>query len=272
MEIAELVRKECLRRNYSPKTIKTYNFCLGKFFRTCNKEPKCVTKADIHDYLDRLIEKQSSSSTLNVHLSALKFFYEQILKKRLTLKLKFAKRAKRLPEFLTKEETSRFFNQIKNEKHNLMMRFFYAAGLRVSELVNLKVRDLQLDQNSGWVRQGKGKKDRQFVISKKLAPELKAWIKQNHLAPQDLLFTSCRQKKMSIATVQQIVKRSSWKAKIPKRVHPHTLRHSFATHFLENGNRLITLKDLLGHSRIETTMTYIHLLPKQDAESPYDRL
>ncbi|MFH1682746.1 MAG: site-specific tyrosine recombinase/integron integrase [Candidatus Woesearchaeota archaeon] len=274
MEINELVRKECLRRNYSPKTIQTYNHCLNRFFRICRKEPKSVNKVDIQNYLDGMVEKQASSSTLNVHLSALKFFYEQILRKRLTLKLRFAKRAKRLPECLTKEETARFFNEIKNEKHNLMMRFFYSAGLRVSELVNLRVKDLQLEEGYGWVRQGKGKKDRQFVISKKLTPELKGWIEQNTLAPYEFLFSSCRQKKLSVSTIQQIVKKSSRTARIHKRVHPHTLRHSFATHFIENGNRVTTLQRLLGHSRIETTMVYVHTAfqNKVDAESPYDRL
>ena len=131
MDIPELIRKEALRQGLSYKTIRTYRYCARKFFIWCGKDPKDVKKHDIKDYLDRLIEKGCCGSTINVNLNALKFFYEDIMNKRLMVRIKFSKIPKTKPTMLTKEEVLRLISAIKNPKHRLMVKLMYSAGLRV---------------------------------------------------------------------------------------------------------------------------------------------
>ena len=139
---SELIRKEALRRGFSPRTIKTYCFCVEKFLSSHhNKELKGITKNDVQEYFDRFIEKGRPGNTINVHLNAVKFFFEEVLRKRLTVNIKYSKTPRRLPEFLTKEEVVRLLDSITNSKHTLMITLLYATGMRVGELVSLKVRD-----------------------------------------------------------------------------------------------------------------------------------
>ena len=163
MDVLELVRKELLRRQYSKKTIKTYLFCLHTFFKHYSGEPRKVSKKDLNVYLDKLMDKNVAGSTINVHFNALKFFIEEILnKKRFFYNLKYSKTPKKLPTVLTKEEINRLVNVVDNKKHKLLIKLMYSAGLRVSELVNLRVNDLELEKGYGWVRGGKGNKDRMW--------------------------------------------------------------------------------------------------------------
>src|SRR3989344_1339016 len=162
MFISELIRKEGLRQGLRPRTIQTYQLCTNQFFRHCKKDPVYVTKIDIQEYLDYLLEKNAPGNTLNVHLNALKFFYEQILHRKLTVNIKFSKTSKKLPDFLTQDEIQKLLQSISNTKHSLMIRLLYSSGMRISELLNLKVKDLKLDQNYGWIRDGKSGKDRPF--------------------------------------------------------------------------------------------------------------
>ena len=165
MDIIELMKKELLRRNYSLRTIKTYIFCLKKFLTYCKKEPRKITKKDIKDYLDILVGKNISGSSINIHLNALRFLMKEILCKSFIVNIKYSKVPKKLPVVLSKEEISKLINSIENKRHRLMIKLMYSAGLRVSELVNLKIKDLEFDSNYGWVRHGKGNKDRLFIIA-----------------------------------------------------------------------------------------------------------
>ncbi|MAG60826.1 hypothetical protein CL619_03490 [archaeon] len=273
MNIHELVRQKGLRLNLSPRTIKTYQHCLQKFFRTIRIDPIKLKKKDIEKYIHRLMELKRASSTINVYLSALKFFYEKILHKTLTIKIEYQKRIKRLPEFLTQNELHKVFNAIQNPKHLLMIKFLYATGIRVSELTNMKVKDLQLDENYAWVRQGKGRKDRPIIIAKKIKLQLKKWINKNQLESNDYLFFSYyKHKKLSTRTIQAIVKKAQLRARIKKNIHPHTFRHSFATHLIEQGNPVTSVQPLLGHNSINTTMRYLHLARPMiiNVQSPLD--
>jgi len=186
--------------------------------------------------------------------------------------IKFSKTPKKLPEVLTKEETIQVLSSIKNPKHKLMIILMYSSGLRVSELVNLKLKDLQLEKNFGWVRGGKGNKDRLFIIAKKLKKELTDYIKENNI--NDWLFPGQKNYHISTQSIYLIVKHAAKKAKIQKRVHPHTMRHSFSTHLVENGYDVASIQYLLGHKSPETTMIYLHMAsPKMiNVESPYDDL
>lgn len=155
MDIIEMMKKEMLRRKYSIRTIKTYVYCLKEFLKHCNKEPRKISKKDVKDYLYMLTEKGVSGSTINLHLNSLKFLMEEILNKSFMIKIKYSKTPKQLPIVLTKQEVEKLISAIENAKHSLMVKLLYSAGLRVSELTNLKVKDLEFENNYGWVRHEK---------------------------------------------------------------------------------------------------------------------
>lgn len=274
MNVAEKIKIEALRRGLSLNTIYTYTCCVEKFLRTQKKELKYLTKNDVEKYLDKLVKKNKCGSTLNVYINSLKFFFEKVLKKRLTVNLEFSRVPKKLPTFLTQNETLRLLIAIKNKKHKLMILLMYSAGLRVSELTSLKVKDFQLEQNYGWVRQGKGNKDRLFILAQKLKQDLINWITDNNLEYNDFLFTGYNGSRYSTESVRAIIKKAKSIAKINKNIHPHSLRHSFATHFIENGNSVLELQPLLGHNRLETTMVYTHMASPNllKVKSPLDNL
>ena len=150
----------------------------------------------------------------------------------------------------------------------------YSAGLRVSELVHLKVEDFNFENNYGWVREGKGKKDRLFIIAKKLKEEIIEHIDKNALKHDSWLFPGFKNKHYSVSSIQNIVKKTAKKASINRNIHPHTLRHSFATHLIQNGYSVLELQPLLGHRNIETTLIYTHMASPNliKIKSPFDQL
>jgi site-specific recombinase XerD len=240
-----LMKKEALRRSYSLQTIKTYSECVKNFFKFCRKEPRKITKRDIKDYIDRLVDKKCSGSTINVNLNALKFLMQEILNKKVMIKIRYSKRPKSLPVVLSKEEVNRLIEVIKNPKHKLMIKLLYSAGLRVSELVNLKVGDLEIDKSFGWVRQGKGRKDRLFIIAQTIKDELKEHIRG--LDINSYVFIG-RNGHITARTIQEIIKKARKKAKISKNAHPHTLRHCLhpETRVINNGKILSAEKAMKG--------------------------
>lgn len=274
MDIPELIRREGLRRGLSPKTIKTYKYCVERFLSKCKKDINKITKKDIKKFMDKLIEKNRAGNTLNVYLNSIKFLMENILGKRLFYNIKYSKIPKRLPTVLTKEEISKLFNVIENPKHKLIIRLMYSAGLRVNELVSLRVKDFEFDKNYGWVRQGKGKKDRLFIIAESLREDLKKFIKENNMDYSDYLFKGNKNRQISTETINAIIKKAAKKAGIKKNIHCHTLRHSFATHLIENGYDVNSVQSLLGHSKTETTMIYVHMASPRmiNVKSPLDNL
>ena len=274
MDVTRIIKENGMLRGLSPKTIKTYSVTVDKFLRTYRLSPHKVTQNQIKFFLLRKLESGAAGNTINVYLNALKFFYEVCLNKKLTINIKYSKVPKKLPKFLTKEECLHFFDCIKNNKHHLMITLMYSAGLRISELLNLKVKDFQFEQNYGWVRKGKGKKDRVFIIAEQLNDKLLMWITKRKIGPEQNLFTNSFGRKMSAQTVRKAIKHALNLSGIPKNVSPHTLRHSFATHLIENGYSVTELQPLLGHSRMETTLVYTHLArPKLlNIQSPFDNL
>ncbi|MBI2106147.1 tyrosine-type recombinase/integrase [Candidatus Woesearchaeota archaeon] len=274
MDIDYLMKRELLRRRYSTKTIQSYSKCLDKFFQYHkDKNPRKITKTDVKDFIDiKLVDKNRSGNTINLYFNAVKFFMENILNKRLFYNIKYSKVPRRLPIVLTKEEIKKLINIIENKKHKLIVKLMYSSGLRVSELVNLRVEDFQFDKNYGFVRNGKGGKDRLFIIAQSLKDELKKFIIENNL--KEFIFKGNKNCNLSVRTVQEIIKRNTKRAKIDKKVHPHTLRHSFATHLIENGYDVTSVQSLLGHNSAETTMRYLHTAsPKMiNVKSPLDSL
>lgn len=270
MDILHLMQKEMLRRGLSHETIATYTQCARQFMKSCQKEPRKATKRDIQEHLDRLIEKGRCGNTINVHLNALKFMMEEVLCKRVMLRIKFSKRPKTLPVFLTKDETIRMLEAVQNPKHKLILEMIYSAGLRVGEAIKLRKQDLEPERNRGWVRKGKGNKDRPFIIANCLRQKI-----EDCMSSQESIYLfPGRKGHITARSVQEIVKKAAKKAGISKKVHPHSLRHSFATHLIENGYDIATVQPLLGHNSAETTLMYIHMSsPKMiSVRSPYDEV
>lgn len=276
-DVGHAVERECNRRRLSPRTTKTYLFCINRFLKYCDKKGKGiqhVSKKDVRLFLEKHAERGLSGSSLNTYHMAIKFLFEQVLDKKMWIDIKYSKVRKKIPTFLTKKEVEKLIESISNHKHKIMIAFMYSAGLRVSELINLRVRDLELRRRFGYVKNGKGGKDRIFVVSERLVAIIQQIITNNRLEEEDYLFSSMRNKKYNTATIRKIIKSSVKKSRIKKNVHPHTLRHSFTTHLIDNGHSISEVQAILGHKSPETTLTYLHTASSKliNIKSPLDKL
>lgn len=256
----------------SDYTIRNYllaNMGLLDFY---DKQPKDLTEDDVKAYMAEKMTDKSSSST-NVFLSSVRYAYSNILKNDITQGIKRPKREKRIPVVLTKEEVKKLFDETPTKKSKLMLQMIYACGFRVSELINLKVNDLEFNEMIGHVRQAKGKKDRDFNIPNFLVKRLEKQSEQQKENGQEYLFTGPKGR-LTDRNLQKIIKIVAKKAKINKEVSPHTLRHSFATHLLEDGTDIRVIQELLGHSDISTTQIYSHVSSAmlKKVRSPIDSL
>ena len=268
------IRKECKRRRLSPRTCKTYLYCINRFLNWSKKDLRYISKKDVRLFLEYLSYRDCAGSTMNVSHMALRFLFTQVLEKRMWVDIKYSKTPKRLPEVLSKKEIKKLIDSIKNSKHQLMICLMYSSGMRVSELINLKIKDLRLENNYGYVRNGKGGKDRLIVLSKNLINPIKRLIKIENLKEKDFLFKSNRGGKYNLRSIQKIVKNASKNAKLRKTISPHTLRHSFATHLIENGYDVQNVQAMLGHKSPETTLIYTHIASPNliNTQSPLETL
>ena len=256
IDIEAAIEKECNRRRYSDRTIKTYIYCVNRFLKSTEKSIDKISKKDVRLFLESLSEKGRTGNTMNVYHMAIRFLFEDVLNKRIWVDIKYSKVPEKLPTVLSKEEIKKLFSAIKNQKHKLMAQLMYSAGLRVSELINLKIKDMEINKNYGWVRNGKGGKDRLFIIATSLKSELLKFIEEEKA--NDWLFISQKGKKYNLRSLQQIIKKAGKEAEIQKRISSHTLRHSFATHLIEDGYSVSEVQSLLGHKSPETTFIYLH--------------
>lgn len=253
-ELLEKIKDELRLRNYSPKTIKSYLGCLSDYFHYIKNVKKDPDVSNIKKYL---LEKQSagqSSQTINLHLQAIKYFYREIMKSSVEIDLKFAKTSKKLPVVLSRNEIEKVIASIKNEKHQLMVALGYGAGLRVGEVVNLRVGDVDLAELTIHIKAAKGKKDRITVFPEKLKADLSGIMALQH--GNEYLFQSERGGKLTERAAQMVFKKALQKSGIKKKATFHSLRHSFATHLLENGTDVRYVQELLGHVNIRTTQIY----------------
>jgi site-specific recombinase XerD len=267
----EKTEREMRLRNYSPKTVKSYLGCLSDYLAATGNPPENI---DIELIKNFLLAKQGrgyAPQTVNLYLNAIKFFYRDVLKNPQKIDLKFAKRNQRLPVVLSREEVGQIINIIKNTKHKLMLALAYGAGLRVSEVMNLCIRDVDLQELTIHIKQAKGKKDRLTVFPEKLKAEISTLIAL--CAPDDYVFRSERGGKLTERTAQVIFERALKEARVGKRATFHSLRHSFATHLLENGVDVRYVQELLGHQNIRTTQIYTHVTNPaiKNIKSPLDR-
>jgi integrase/recombinase XerD len=269
MDLIEAMKKEMLRRKLSHRTIVTYMFYVRKFLQFCRKDPKEFSKKDIAEFLDRCVERGFSGNSLNVAHNALRLMMIDILRKGMRIRIRYAKTPKTAPEVLSKEEVRQLIGAIGNRKHQLLVSLMYGTGLRVSEAVSLKKQDIDLESGIGWVRHGKGDKDRPFIIPECLKHDISRMINEDRC----YLFAG-RKGHLSVRSVQQIVDHAAKKAGISRHIHPHTLRHSFATHLIEAGADLTAVQALLGHREVRSTVTYLHMAKPRliRTKSPLDSL
>jgi len=271
-EFLEKIKVELKISKNSNYTIRNYLRANSDLLEFCNKSPEDIKEDNVKAFMATKLSESSSSSII-VFLSALRFAYSNILKKDVTLGIKRPKREKKIPAVLTKDEVKRLINAIPTKKSKLMISMIYACGFRVSELINLKINDLNFEEMTGYVRQAKGKKDRIFNISKFLLNNLKKQVNNQRELNQEYLFTGPKGK-LTDRNLQKIVRKFAKKAGINKEVHPHTLRHSFATHLLENNVDIRKIQELLGHADLSTTQIYTHISTEElkKIHSPIDTL
>jgi len=258
------LEKELMLRNYSRKTIKGYLHSVNNFL--IFSKGKGLNKNTAKEYICSYLEKKNPS-TINKDKFAIKFFFEKVLHEELNLPS--IKKNKTLPEILTIGEIRELIENTLNIKHRLIIKMLYGCGFRVSEIINLRKEDVNFNEGLIHIRLAKGKKDRFVKIPISLKDELK---KYSELEKSEILFPSNRGGKLTTATIQAILKNAARKARIKKRVYPHLLRHSFATHLLEAGTDLRVIQKLLGHSDIKTTQIYTQISQAsiKNVKSPLD--
>ena len=262
-------------RNYSPRTIASYISSLNNFAEWLIQEKvNQVTDKEVEKYLYHLKKNRNRSiSGVKQTVASLKILFTDILKKEIpdSLNIRFRKEEK-IPVVLSEEEVAAVIKAVNNLKHKVILMTIYSAGLRLSECLALTVADMDFDRNQIRIRQGKGKKDRQTVLSRTLLSEMKDYLIK--FCPKIFLFEGQKGGRYSASSVQAIMKRAVKKSGIKKHATVHTLRHSFATHLLENGTDIRFIQELLGHKRLETTQIYTHIskIAFDRIKSPLDRL
>jgi len=256
----------------SEYTLRNYVDCNRKFLEYIKKSPEDINEDDLKSYIAENLSK-SSSSTIIIFLSALRYAFSNILKRDITANIKRPKKEKKIPSVLTKEEVKKLINSIASKKSRLMVSFMYACGFRVSELVNLNIKDLNFEEKIGNVRQRKGKKDRVFNIPEFLLEDLKNQVELQKKINQEHLFIGPKGK-LSPRNIQKIIQKAAVRAGIKKDAHSHTLRHSFATHLLENGTDIRKIQILLGYENLSTTEIYAHVSREElkKIKSPIDEV
>lgn len=253
-ELLEKIKDELRLRNYSRKTIDAYLTCLSDYFKYIKNVTKNPDVALIKKYLLEKQDKGQSSQTINLYLNAIKYFYREIFKSPTPIDIKFAKTSSKLPIVLSRKEIEKIIEAIKNEKHRLLISLSYGSGLRVSEAVNLKVGDVNLDELTLHLKAAKGDKDRLTIFPEKLKADLAELTALQH--GNEYLFESERGGKLTERTAQKVFENALQKTGIQKDATFHSLRHSFATHLLENGVDVRYVQSLLGHQNIRTTQLY----------------
>jgi len=220
-------------RNYSLKTRKSYLMYIKQYLDFSKKNDLKNRQDAIERFLLKKIDKKQSSQTVNVTLNAIKFLYKEVLKGGAKIDLKFAKKSKKLPIVLTKKGVLKILENITNQKYKLSVALAYAGGLRISEIQNLKVQDIDLEELTIHLKNAKGKRDRITVFPEKLKTDFQNLIagKKN----DDFVFESNRGGKLTTISLQKVFQNVLKKSGIKKPATFHSLRHSFATHLLENG-------------------------------------
>jgi len=260
-------------KRYSYRTIKSYSNALKTFFLYFeHKNPEKINPSEIEQFINKMVLIDNiSQSYQKVLVGSIKLFYNELLRKNYKLNYLYPDRPeKKLPVVLDKSEIQILLNSIQNLKHRAILSMIYSAGLRLSEVIEMKLNDIDSKRMLIKIVQGKGKKDRYVMLSEKLLIILREYYKE--YKPKEYLFEGQKGGKYSARSVQAIFKEALRNSKIKKEASVHTLRHSFATHLLESGTDIRIIQQLLGHSSLKTTQIYTQVSSSKISEikSPLD--
>jgi integrase/recombinase XerD len=255
-------------RNYAPKTIEAYVAGVARFANHFNRSPALLGSEEIRAFQLHLVKKKVSWSLFNQTVCALRFCYAVTLDRSEQLPyIPYGKKSKTLPCVLSPEEVLRFLEAVPPGRDRVILQTAYACGLRISEVVSLRITDIDSARMVITVRQGKGRKDRLVPLSPRLLDELRAYWRQTR-SPTWLFPGTNPERPLHVGNLQKLCQRLVAQLGLNKRVTPHTLRHSFATHMLEAGIDLFTLKTILGHTSLNTTAHYLHISTRRMQQVP----
>ena len=278
--LRKMMLEELQRRNYAQNTIDRYIYAVEDFSRHFKRSPDRLGPRHIREYQAELFTKRKlASSTVTIYLAALRFFYFKTLKKNWNIsETPYPRKALRLPTVLSQEEVVRLIDAARTPYHRTLLLTLYATGLRRAELTHLKVADIDSQRMVIHVRGGKGRKDRDVMLSPKLLEELREHWHRLKRKPSIWLFPGNRHHSGDQPITTKVVWHACYhaakRAGIKKNVHPHTLRHCFATHLLEQGADLRSIQMLLGHNDLQQTTVYLHISERhlKATTSPLDSL
>ena len=246
--------RELHQRNYSPRTIEIYSNCLKAFLQRLNHDVSLISREKIIDFILCLQKQGKAPKTVNLYKEVIKFFCDQIVKVSFSIDIKLSKEPKKLPIVLSRIELDRIFTVPQNIKHKLLLMVAYGAGLRISEVKSLRLQDIDFASLTIHIKWAKGQKDRISLLSEKIRDELQRYCSLKK--PDEYVFESERGGMLHERTLAHIFEHAKQKAGITKPATFHSLRHSFATHLIENGTDIRYVQVLLGHSNIRTTQIY----------------
>jgi site-specific recombinase XerD len=255
-------------RNLSPRTIETYVTCVVRLVKHFKRSPELLRAADVRGFQLHLLERRVSWCMYNQTVCALRFLYSVTLgRSDMVAHIPFGKRPKTLPSVLSPDEVARFLDAARPGRERTLLDVAYSCGPRLQELLGLRVRDIDSGRMVLHIRRGKGNKDRFVPLSPRLLEVLRSYWRA--CKPATWLFPGVDpDKPLTDGTVQRLCQRIAKRAGLSKRVTPHTLRHSFATHLLEAGVDLLSVQALLGHSHFNTTAKYLHISMRRLQQLP----
>jgi integrase/recombinase XerD len=274
-QVYKLIEQKTILRNQSTSTFQNYIRPVALVCLHFGRLPEAISEAEINDYLTALAQSPNSPSRSSFKhaVFGLRYYFRHVCKTDSTIDLPEIKKVSKLPIILNHKELRQLFIAPPLLKHRIVLMTIYSAGLRSMEAVNLKLSDIDFERKKIHIRQSKYKKDRIVPLSDYMAKGLKIYISQER--PHLWLFNGKKgDRPYNVAGISSIMRSALKRTDIQKEVSTHSLRHSYATHLLEEGVNIVTIKELLGHANITTTMVYLHVAqcPLMQAHSPLDTI
>ena len=255
----DFLEKEMMIKGYSNSTIRSYSSAIKELYEYFNKPPKEITYENIKDFTHLKLKQGYSNQTVSLYINAINFLNKEIYHNHSTYKnIKHPKKSLKLPVVLSRKEIQSLFSTITNHKHKIILILAYSSGLRISEVIQLQVEDIHFDEFTLKVKNGKGNKDRITIFSQKIKDDL--WIYLKDKPPKEYVFLSNLGGSLSSTSLRNIFNKAKVKAQITKPATFHSLRHSFATHLLEDGTDIRYIQELLGHHNLQTTQVYTKVM------------
>ncbi|MBX2829230.1 MAG: site-specific integrase [Flavobacteriaceae bacterium] len=271
MSVPDFVKIMVVKR-YSKNTIDNYSSIVKMTEQFFKKPLNKIDETELHKYIYHMVHTKKASYSYQKQIAmALKLYYKEMFDRNINLEFLFPKRKpNKLPIIISKGDAQRIIGKTKNIKHKSMIALTYSAGLRVGELIDMKIVDIDSSRMVIHLKSGKGKKDRIVPLSEKALHILRAYYKE--FSPKQYLFEGQKGGKYSASSFNKLLKAAAKRANINKQITAHTLRHSFATHLLERGTDIRVIQKLLGHNSIKTTMVYTQVTEPmlQNVLSPFD--